>query len=195
MDTTDLVNLLVELRRRGVQLRATQGHLEAVPKSALTDPLREALRMHKPALLQLLREETVGADADEAVADEAIIPSHPIVTSTAELSDPTNCEPPPWVWVDNEPVGNLGTPWLLPYRALVEAAYAQQLPAEPVALPHGITVDNVHRTVLSVVREVKRISVTSCGRALSVEEKAQLRVCTHILEQLQIRTTRLEPPA
>lgn len=45
------VELLVELKQRGVQLRAEDGRLCYRPKNVVTPELREAMVQHKGALL------------------------------------------------------------------------------------------------------------------------------------------------
>ena len=58
--------VLMECRRRGVELSVNGDKLRVVAeKGALTDELREALRRHKPALMELLRGPTE-EDAIEA---------------------------------------------------------------------------------------------------------------------------------
>jgi len=48
--------LLMECRRHGIELSANGDKLRVVAeKGAITDELREALRRHKPALMELLR--------------------------------------------------------------------------------------------------------------------------------------------
>jgi hypothetical protein len=50
------MQLLMECRRRGIKLSANGDKLRVVAeKGAITDELREALRRHKPALMELLR--------------------------------------------------------------------------------------------------------------------------------------------
>ena len=50
------MQLLMECRRRGIELSVNGDKLRVVAeKGAITDELREALRRHKPALMELLR--------------------------------------------------------------------------------------------------------------------------------------------
>ncbi|MGI6609247.1 MAG: hypothetical protein ACOX4G_01875 [Limnochordia bacterium] len=51
------MQLLMECRRRGIELSVNGDKLRVVadPQGAVTDELREALRRHKPALMELLR--------------------------------------------------------------------------------------------------------------------------------------------
>ena len=50
------MKLLTECRRRGIELSVNGDRLRVVAeKGAITDELREALRRHKPALMELLR--------------------------------------------------------------------------------------------------------------------------------------------
>lgn len=49
--------LLVELSRRGIELRVHGNRLRYRPRTALTPELAERVRAHKPALLALLRQD------------------------------------------------------------------------------------------------------------------------------------------
>ncbi len=53
------VELLTELRRRGLTIVAEEGRLRIAPKAALTPALREVLIAHKSEILPLLQEKEI----------------------------------------------------------------------------------------------------------------------------------------
>lgn len=53
----DAFALLAELRAAGVSLAAGQGSIKAGPRAAVTPAIVEAIRAHKPALLEALGDE------------------------------------------------------------------------------------------------------------------------------------------
>lgn len=85
----ELEKLLHELRDAGIRLRRMGGGLQVVaPRGALTEPLRQALRLHKAQLLELLASCSEPGEAPPgSAAADAADPAGPVPLTELQQLD------------------------------------------------------------------------------------------------------------
>jgi hypothetical protein len=152
----NVIELLDDLLQCGITLTADGDDLLVeCGKGQLTDARLNAIRQNKAALLTLVTLTRGGKTSLDAT--------------------PIGSDCDPWLpWADAEIKALLGTPWLLSYRSVIEAATTGLLPPGPAEISHDVTIDDPARAVTDAVQAITVIAAISRGRASTEREKRML---------------------